>query len=711
MQLMDMPCIPWRLCSALGNRHDQRMINTGKWKMNDKTIAVFFLMVSLVSGGEVYAGCDLLFDPMLGMNVRMGHPCAQPHPGPSSQVLSPDGATTYVVTPEGMNPVQDPFLEPPGSNFLMTVYENLRDLSGREMPNTLPSTPQNTYNLHDGPVLKTPIPAANPEEDLEDIIAALRHAAKKGRVDEDMVQLGIDILEGNPIPYRAYSGFPMLHYNGPNKVKRVMPIYDESGKVVGGNVDVNLIYFGQHIEGDTAFVDPSAVQEVPWTITYHVNILNRGREDFSPMVMLFNRFLDPRTGEDKRGPFHAAMDQSFFPMLEEGMRYTIKIKETKGKHYNLTYIWGWRIHPPRVQVIENALKTAGPDGWTLPQWEKAAFCRGGANDPACDPMGDAEDKRYAISQIGDLSPAKRMWNILRSLKGIAVCDDRDCEGYDHHRKHSKGKDGKKHRKKDRHADRHEAHEDEWQGTDIDAQALLQAIDDLQDAFHDWRDRTKLPSGVEPDPDATMTLFYVNNTIYGSKQGMSGTGSKLGAASYKGINNGSVLDWHTRPYRYKVTLLNGDHFPHGYMNVDFGGSRGWENHFQYSDPSSAIALEAHPETPSPFSDPGVTIAGDEHIFPVNRGGIEEFLRSTPRNRHDPVNGQPLLGSGCFFTFGRHHAWPNAGGPWGGIMVMPVAADGTPGRHHVEITFNYEPSPRLRMYQFDPLHHDVAVYSLH
>ncbi len=34
-----------------------------------------------------------------------------------------------------------------------------------------------------------------------------------------------------------------------------------------------------------------------------------------------------------------------------------------------------------------------------------------------------------------------------------------------------------------------------------------------------------------------------------------------------------------------------------------------------------------------------------------------------------------------------------------------------RHKVFITFNFEPSRRLRFYQFDPMHHDVAVYSLH
>jgi hypothetical protein len=214
----------------------------------------------------------------------------------------------------------------------------------------------------------------------------------------------------------------------------------------------------------------------------------------------------------------------------------------------------------------------------------------------------------------------------------------------------------------------------------------------------------------------LTLLYVNNTPYGSRQGLQGDGSGQGPASYKGISNGSALEWNKRPYEYKVTLYNGDHFQHGYMNVDFGGSRGWENHFQFTDPTTLVG--PHPEIPpgspanyAPFTDEENTVAGHDNVFPVNRGGIEAFLQPTPRNLEDPDNGAPQLGSGCFFTFGRNHAWPNAGGPWGAIIVPPVAADGTPGLHKVDLTYNFEPSRRLRIYQFDPLHHDIAIYSLH
>ncbi len=634
------------------------------------------LLLAFHSGTGAWAGCEWKFDPMTGQYGLMGHPCPQPRPGPSRQVMHTDGSVE-VWTPRGHFPMVDPFANPPGSNFLLTVHENLRDFLGNEMPNTLPSTPDNPYNLHDGPVLTEAIDPTSPEDDLDSIIDRIEQAAQTdGELPRNLLQFGINILEGNPVD-RAYSGFPMLHYNGCLKQKAVQPVFDERGRVIGGNVDVNLIYFGQRIEGDTAFIDPSAVQEVPWTITYHVNILHGGMEDFSPMVMNFDRIRDAE-GNEVRGPFHASFDQTFFPMLKEGTRYTVRIKETKGKYYNLTYIWGWRMHPPRVQVIENALKKAppGPNGKFLPQWECDTFG---------DPSVSEEAKLRAIAKIGDLSPAKRMWNLFRTMLAEGKSDGSQNAAGERLLKFRQDK-------------------------------LAEYARQLRAAFLDWKDRTKLPAGVSADPEADLTLFYVNNTIYGSRQGLQGQGSGLGQGSYKGINNGSVPGWTVRPYTYRVTLLNGDHFLHGYMNVDFGGSRGWENQFQYSDPTTLAA--PHPEIPAghpaaglPYTDPANRIAGDQSVFPINRGGTEEFLQPTPRNPDDPVNGLPLLGSGCFFTFGRNYAWPNAGGPWGGIGVPPVSNDGTPGRRKVTIHYNFEPSLRLRIYQFDPLHHDVAVYSLH
>ena len=87
------------------------------------------------------------------------------------------------------------------------------------------------------------------------VIDAIENAANKGRkLDKKTIQMGIDILEGNPIHKRAYSGFPMLHYNGPNKVQKVKPIcaagacsdpLSPDDVVIGGNIDVEMIYWDE----------------------------------------------------------------------------------------------------------------------------------------------------------------------------------------------------------------------------------------------------------------------------------------------------------------------------------------------------------------------------------------------------------------------------------------------------------------------------------
>jgi hypothetical protein len=321
-------------------------------------------------------------------------------------------------------------------------------------------------------------------------------------------------------------------------------------------------------------------------------------------------------------PPHVGMDQSFYNM-DEGTRTVFKIKMTPGKYYNLVYTWGWRMHPPRVQVMENANKKinygAGPppacpgeyQGLTLPQVEQAVFCQPG--DPGCtsvrcqpgeartgpdgQPAACEKAALFAISRIGELAPEKRMWR--------ALLDARTAAG--------RGDLGK---------------------------AAETVRTRAMPAYLDWRDRDELPAGVEPDPDSDITILYVNNTVYGW------------------LTNGAWGrwdEWEQRPQTLKVTILNGDNFVHSYTIADFGGNRGWENQFKSS--------------------------------------------------------VKFAGSGCWFTFGRVHWAMPVGGPANPYVCVPTAQDGTAGKHRVEVQLNFDPSRRLRFYQFDPMHHDVAVFSIH
>lgn len=58
---------------------------------------------------------------------------------------------TYIRTAPGLFPKVDPWRNPPGTNFLPTVFSNAFDLLTQEMPNTLASTPYIPFNLHAAP--------------------------------------------------------------------------------------------------------------------------------------------------------------------------------------------------------------------------------------------------------------------------------------------------------------------------------------------------------------------------------------------------------------------------------------------------------------------------------------------------------------------------------------------------------------------------------
>jgi len=707
------------------------------------------------------------------------HPYPQPRPAASAQCTEAveGGYFTAISTGYGYFEPSNPFSYEtfPGTNFLPTVYTNAFDGAGQEVVNTLPSTPKIPYNLHDGDPVVSTIDPTSPDDDLGRIfnsilenkipeivqIGAERESARRGEwttyeeehfkakraaIAED-IEGALDILEGEPVPYRFYSGIPMLHFHGPEKVKAVQPIRDGSGEIVGGNVDVHQIWFGQHIEADTAFVDPSPVLkddmgqplDVPWTITYTVDVLTGGHDDFSPFVTYtddpaVSGYVDPNTCEScqpgdpgcvQKGPMpNVGMDQTFFNM-EDGTRTVFKIEMAPAKYLNLVYTWGWRMHPPRIQVMEKAIKKINytcnedlsnccnkhescPTEYhlcTLPQLEQHAFCN--PNDPAtakisqgesyvpptadgfdlgertntchleslpncgsvtCGP-GEARfdadgqptqcerNKLYAIAQIGDLAPAKRMWNALKKAScftGESSWVWRNGEAIDI----CAGKSSWKY------------------------QEIRREIERAEAAYRDWQDRTQLPAGVEVDPDSDVTILYANNTIYGELteggwvrwmdwEARYPEWQKEDAAFTAAFAEWqeALAAWEAGPKTtpppqpperpagppiLDVTAYNDDLFPHSYTIADFGGSRGWENQFKSS---------------------------------VKVGG-----------------------SGCWFTFGRAY-WNMVAGAPNGFLCVPEQADKGPGVHKFSVQFNYEPSRRLRFYQFDPMHHDVAIYSIH
>ncbi|GER06628.1 hypothetical protein GCM10007972_03040 [Iodidimonas muriae] len=611
----------------------------------------------------------------------------QPLPADRTMDVINDGTKSVYKTgsAEGLSGAGHPFApsETMGadstnpSNLLPTIYGNALDSAGNEIPNTLPSTAENPYNLHPDPVVSVLSDDRGPEEDLARVIKRLKEATnwrelwatlqtrfrgglrvpadpRRGdrevigrgngagkigervavRVDQDDVQFAIDILEGNEID-RVYSGMPLLNYKGPEQMK----VVDPETK----SVTVHQVWTRNAVMSDTFGIDPSNVLDEEWTIHYVIDVVARGHEDFAPFVMYFD---DPNLRDGAAVP-SVALDGTFFPM-NEGKRYEFEYKMAPGRFWNLTYHWGWRVHPQRIQAIENTLKVAA--GKTLDQWEIDVF--GAA------PSSSEEAKLAAISMIGDLAPAKRMWIALKALK-----------------------------------------EYNFNGRDANSTARL-LVEEIEAAFFDWKNRNVLPRGVHDDPDSHVTLFYVNNTIYGSVNGHDGATHAQPRWD----------EWVTRGSTLKVKLLNGDYFPHAYMNIDFGGLRGWENTFHNTLPLNGQGpwftfgrTNWMPNTinpaivpPAELPEGGYTQNGIFGSAATMEGlgdlatTMEEARAMTRGEKATLIQQELLLASQ--------------------LSSSNTNVDGL-GEHDVEIEYRYDPAQRLRFYQFDPFHHGVAIWSVH
>ena len=164
-------------------------------------------------------------------------------------------------------------------------------------------------------------------------------------------------------------------------------------------------------------------------------------------------------------------------------------------------------------------------------------------------------------------------------------------------------------------------------------------------------------------------------------------------------------WNKRGDKLKIQLLNGDYFLHAYVPVDFGGLRGWENIYQNTLPLGGAG-------------PLFTF-GRAYWWVHSAGGgpIPIPVATRPPESLGNASATDDMAHGKALMRGKHGNRNDRGdyaeGSWGGLIqevTDATTAEGI-GEHYVEITLNYEPSRRLRMYQFDPLHHDVAIWSMH
>lgn len=696
--------------------------------------------------GRTVTGLSLtvLFLAMTGGDALAQQGGPGPAPPPASRMPSPmlpatawgmvddpaNHVTTF-ITPTSLFAATDPFVNP--SNLLPNVYANVKSTNGAEIPNTLPSTPSNPYNLHaKEPVITKLADSTSPTDDLAAVFqgwytnnqtvgsyqpgnpySQANYHYHPEYFNAAALQRGIDVLEGNPIAGRAYSGMPILHIAGGDEVGTVEPIVDPTtGKTIGGNVTVHQVWFNQHIEESTSYIDTSKMntpenENLTWTITYEVDVLTRGNDDFSPLE-LFNS--DPKLGQDGK-PCPAAvpgqpapicalpqvmMDGTFFPM-QDATKTVFVLKMPPARFFQLIYTWGWRNHPGRIAVMENAAKTAflGVGGGTqaFPDIERNVFrqvnCKpspvsrphavlAGEADPQGNPlpgalcafgpkiMSSAASKAYAISFIGDLAPAKRMWNALKTLQST---------GYN--------------------------------------PTVMAAY---ERAFYQWSNRLQLPDGITADPNADLTLVYLNNSIYGQQKGMSRLSNKP-----------TLEQWKMRGTKLQVRLYNGDYFPHGHGAVNFGGLRGWENLYQSAHPflgdgdtftfgRAYWGLDSAPKVnvvPAAIKSGQAAVpatAEAQAVMTANHAVAMKAVDPMMRNALLAARNSPVV------QRMRRETWnfqpdSDTAIPEIGVATVPATNGDVLGTWTVNFQMNYEPSLRLRTYQFDPIHHIQAIWAIH
>jgi hypothetical protein len=371
--------------------------------------------------------------------------------------------------------------------------------------------------------------------------------------------------------------------------------------------------------------------------------------------------------------------------MDEGKRYVFEVKMPPGRYWNLTYHWGWRAHPPRIQAVENAMKMVM--GKPVAEWDIEVF--------GTDPRSSQSATWAAIDMIGDLAPAKRMWKALNALKAKDPAIDIDSDFYTRFNSNTSEAD---------------------------------LVAELEASFDDWKDRTKLPRGVPaPKPGIDQTLFYANNAIYGTIHSVRDGPHLMAQETYDGFQE--------RGDRLKIQLYNADYFPHAYMNVDFGGRRGWENIYQNTIPTGGQGpwftfgrVYWSPNLMKPTLIPAATRPTSVQM---QSGGL---LNSATSTRTIALPEPPGTAStsatsdGIMAGFrrlitgddnrqpvtppenGKYFTWAPLEHPGRNFMSASNTAEGL-GEHEVEIEFRFDPSKRLRFYQFDPLHHDQAILSIH
>jgi hypothetical protein len=297
----------------------------------------------------------------------------------------------------------------------------------------------------------------DPEDDLADALDAMGAAASSGNrsAATSARSLAINILEGNPIADKAYSGMPLLKWNSPAKVKNVP---------AGGNVVVREVRFGEHALSDTwllSFDDPNQ----PYTITFRITEVGTQFGGLLSPSPLLSQGGSPIGGENQ------ALQSLVEPLLATGTTTSSRFV-TNGQEFTRAATQDITIAMPPAgmtdAILEPNLQPTKETLFTLERTSADRLNQARADFGFSTTNPSAADKANAIAHIGDGAPEKELWGDLQQLQPSAP-------GF------------------------------------LDAAALVASGD--RQLVSAMRMRSGPPAGVGHDPSADVNVAFLNNEAY------------------------------------------------------------------------------------------------------------------------------------------------------------------------------------------------------
>lgn len=254
----------------------------------------------------------------------------------------------------------------------------------------------------------------NPHDDIEVAIENLTDAADDGDTTamETAAQEIYDILHGDT-EGRIYDGFPLLNYSqggktddqidGEYKMKRLRDTGKTTETVLADKkasvweVDVNLLWFGDHFVSDTFLLRVPA--EAKWYDELQINYRTYSlvREDFAPTVVTQDKETSVQLPFKGYPPVWVPIG------TEEVVDMTVK-QAPLGMLRGI-YNWGWREHPPRIDFIQ-PIHEAKP-GKLNPKGKSFAV----------------RNRNLTVDGIGDAAPEKKLHNVATAVLDGAAPDD------------------------------------------------------------------------------------------------------------------------------------------------------------------------------------------------------------------------------------------------------------------------------------------------